>query len=208
VTKSSNRTLRLHRLTSNSSSATAFRGYLLPTTDYSELVSELLYDWRFTANQFVLTWSPLRVTTSNTIVQLKTWIFSPYVPFSLTRGWVCRLQLLLVFASVVILMYEPHGSHDHILLSQILGSPTWRTRSPYWYPQEQSGPVIPKALCSVFVVSYDSQGYGGDIRLNLHTGCRWIYQVPVPFCKSGRTVSHIKPRHGPHTTENTTALLS
>jgi hypothetical protein len=38
---------------------------------------------------------------------------------SLTRGRVCRLQLLLVLASAVILGSESHGTRDHILLSQI-----------------------------------------------------------------------------------------
>jgi hypothetical protein len=57
---------------------------------------------------------------------------------------VCRLQLLLVLASAVILGSESRGTRDHILLSQI-----WT---------------------SLFVTSYDSQGYGGGIRPRLHTG--------------------------------------
>jgi hypothetical protein len=36
-----------------------------------------------------------------------------------TRGWVCRLQLLLALASAVILETESRGTLDHILLSQI-----------------------------------------------------------------------------------------
>jgi hypothetical protein len=59
---------------------------------------------------------------------------------SLTRGRVCSLQLLLVLASVVIFGSESRGTRDHILLS------------------------------SLFVASYDSQGYGGGIRPCLHTG--------------------------------------
>jgi hypothetical protein len=61
----------------------------------SESESELLYDWRFTANHFVLATSPLRLTTSNFIFQLNTCGYSPYVTSSLARGLVCRLQLLL-----------------------------------------------------------------------------------------------------------------
>jgi hypothetical protein len=41
--------------------------------------------------------------------------------------------------------------------------PTWRATSPYLYPQEQSDPVMPH-------VSYESQGYGWDIRTRLHVG--------------------------------------
>jgi hypothetical protein len=44
--------------------------------------------------------------------------------------------------------------------------PSCRTMSRYLYP-----PVIPQALVSLFVASYDSQGYGGGIRTRLHTTC-------------------------------------
>jgi hypothetical protein len=46
--------------------------------------------------------------------------------FSLTRGRVCRLQLLLALASAVILGYESRGTRDHILLSQIRDFPFHR----------------------------------------------------------------------------------
>jgi hypothetical protein len=42
---------------------------------------------------------------------------------SLTRGWVCRLQLLLVLASAVILGSESRRTRDHILRSQIRDYP-------------------------------------------------------------------------------------
>jgi hypothetical protein len=59
----------------------------------------------------------------------------------MTRGRVCRLQLLLALASAVILMSESRQTRDHILLSQIRDF--------------------------LFVGSYDSRGYGGDIRPRL-----------------------------------------
>jgi hypothetical protein len=71
--------------------------------------SELLYDWRFTASQFVLVTDPLRLTTTNFIFQLITCGYSPYETSSLTRRWVWRLQLLLVLASAVILRFESVG---------------------------------------------------------------------------------------------------
>jgi hypothetical protein len=55
--------------------------------------------------------------------QLNTCSHSPYVTSSLTRGWVCRLKLLLALASVVISRSTSRGTHDHILLSQIRDSP-------------------------------------------------------------------------------------
>jgi hypothetical protein len=54
-----------------------------PSVRLSE--SELLYDGRFTANQFVLASNPLRITTSNFIFQLKPCSYSPHVTSSLTR---------------------------------------------------------------------------------------------------------------------------
>jgi hypothetical protein len=55
----------------------------------------------------------------------------------------CRLQLLLVLASAVILRSEYRETRYHILLSQIRDSPSWWARSPYLYLQEEGGPVIP-----------------------------------------------------------------
>jgi hypothetical protein len=81
--------------------------------------SELLHDWRFTANQFILATSPLRLTTSAFIFQLNICGNSSYITFSLMRGWVCRLLLLLVLASAVILRSKSRGTHDHMLLFQI-----------------------------------------------------------------------------------------
>jgi hypothetical protein len=117
-------------------------GILSSPKPESESESELLYDWRFTANQFVLAPSPLRLT-ARFFSQLNTCSHCPYITSSLTRGWVCHLQFLLGFASAVILGSESRGTRDHIL------RPSFET--------------------SLFVVSYDSQGYGGGIRLLLHT---------------------------------------
>jgi hypothetical protein len=65
--------------------------------------------------------------------QLNICGYSPHVTSSLTRGWVCHLQFLLILASAVILRSESRRNHDHILLSQIETPPTWRVRSPYLY---------------------------------------------------------------------------
>jgi hypothetical protein len=62
---------------------------------------------------------------------------------SLMRGRVCRLQLLLVLASAVILGSDSRGTHDHILLFQIQYSPNLEGQVPVFIPQEQGGRVIP-----------------------------------------------------------------
>jgi hypothetical protein len=99
----------------------------------SESESELLYDWWFTANQFVLAPSPLRLTTRD-FFPLNPCINRHYVTSPLKRGRVCRLQLLLALAIAVILGSKSRGTHNHILPSQIRDSPrTWRARSPYLY---------------------------------------------------------------------------
>jgi hypothetical protein len=71
------------------------------STPKSKSKSELLYDWRFTANQFVLVSSFLRLTTRD-FLQLNPCGHSPYVTFSLMR-WVCELTVLLITSR--------HGPH-------------------------------------------------------------------------------------------------
>jgi hypothetical protein len=93
--------------------------------------SGLLHDWCFTANQ---SWGQAPETHDQQLFQLYTCGYSPHVTSSLTTGWVCSLQLLLVLASAVILGFEYRGTRDHILLSQIQDSTAWRARSPYLYP--------------------------------------------------------------------------
>jgi hypothetical protein len=81
---------------------------------------------------------------------MKTWGCSPYVTSSLTRGWVCHLQLLLVLASSVILRFESRGTH-YILLPQIRESPKPEGPGPRIYiPPEEGGPVI--TLCQTILI--------------------------------------------------------
>jgi hypothetical protein len=61
-----------------------------------ESESELLNDWRFTANQFVLAPSSLRFTTRAFFLQL-----NPYATSSLTWGWLCILWICLAFVSYI-----------------------------------------------------------------------------------------------------------
>jgi hypothetical protein len=114
-----------------------------------ESESELLYDWRFTANQFVLAPSLLRLTASF-LSQMNTCGHSPYITSSRQRGWISHLQLLLAHASAFIL-----GSES-----------------------------------SLFVASYDSQGYCVAIRPRFHAGlthrkhrflycCEGVFTAPL-----------------------------
>jgi hypothetical protein len=132
------------------------------TWSASESGSELLYDGRFTANQFVLATSPLRPTIRIFIFQLNTCRRSPYLTSSLTRGWVRRLKLLLVLASAVILRSESRVTHDHILLSQIRDSPNLEGQlSVFISTRNRVAQLCPLALGFLFVASYDSQSYCG-----------------------------------------------
>jgi hypothetical protein len=59
---------------------------------------------------------------------------------ALTRGWVCRLQLLRALASRVILGSESRGTRNHILLFQIWDFPFCRLHTGQWleYTKENS----------------------------------------------------------------------
>jgi hypothetical protein len=158
--------------------------------------SVLLYDWRFTANHFVLVPSPLSPTTTS-FFQPNICGYIPHVTSSAMRGWVCRLQLLPTIASAVILGCESRGTDDHILLSQMRDSPTWRARSPVFISLRNSeAQLYPQALDSLFVASNDSQGYGGGIRTRLHTGMPKLRRRPLLK----------KSRHGPHRKHSSSIL--
>jgi hypothetical protein len=116
------------------------------------------------ANQFVLATSPLRLTTGNFIFQLNTYSYNPYV-----TSWVCRLQLLLVLASAVILRSESRATHDHIFTVSDSRLPQPGGSGPRIYiPQEQGGPVI-------------TPGTGFPFRRLLQlAGLRWRYSALPP----------------------------
>jgi hypothetical protein len=72
-------------------------------------------------------------THDHRLFQLNPCDHTPHVTSSLTRGWVCRLQSLLVLASAVIFGFKSRGTHDHIFVSD--SRPPWFcVRSPYFYP--------------------------------------------------------------------------
>jgi hypothetical protein len=165
---------------------------------FRESGSELFYDWRFTANQFVLATNPSRLTTSNFIFQLNTCGYGPYVTSSLRRGWVCRLQLLLILASALILRSESRGTHDHILLSQIRDSLNLEGQIPVFisprnkvtrlYPTE----FIPLRTGSMLVACLWS-GYIAFARTiqkpSLSTGFLLLRSYPLPRIRIYRAVT-------------------
>jgi hypothetical protein len=71
--------------------------------------------------------------------------------FSTDRGLVYSAELMTIFYYLRFETPKP-------------GEPGPRT----YIPQEQGGPVLPQALSSFYVASYDSQGYGGGILTRLH----------------------------------------
>jgi hypothetical protein len=82
-----------------------------------------------------------------------------------------RLQLLLVLASAVILRSDSRGIRGHILLSQIRDSPNLEGQVPVFISaRNRMARLYPQAMGSLFVDSYDSQGYRVGIRPGLHTG--------------------------------------
>jgi hypothetical protein len=115
------------------------------------------------------------VWTEEGIFQLNTCGYSPYVTSSLTRGWVYHLQLLLVFASAVILRSESRRTHDHNLLSQIRDSFNQEDQVPVFISHRvRVARLYPQRTGFLFRLSYDSQGCAGDIRPRLHKSQSYI----------------------------------
>jgi hypothetical protein len=107
--------------------------------------------------------------------QLNTCFHSPYVTSSLMRGWVCCLQLLLALASAVIFRSESRGLMTTFCCLKFETPQTWRIRFPYLYPPGTGWPsYTPQALGSLFITSYNSQGYNGGIRPCIHMGSQWL----------------------------------
>jgi hypothetical protein len=103
-----------------------------------------------------------------TLRQLRVcWCGAP----SVTKEWVCRLQLLLALASTVILRSESRGTYDHILLSQVRDTPNLEGQVPVFISlRNMVAQLYPQELGPLFIAFYDSQAYGGGIRICLHTG--------------------------------------
>jgi hypothetical protein len=138
-------------------------------------LSKLLYDWRFTANQFI---SPLRLTTSNFIFQLNICDYSPYVTTSLTRMGLSFTIPAGPGQRSHSEVWVPRDSCPNFTVSDSRHPQPGVSDLPIYIPQEQGGPVIPPGtVFPFFFSSCDSKGYGGDIRLRLHTG--WPLLAPV-----------------------------
>jgi hypothetical protein len=100
---------------------------------------------------------------------------------SLTRGRICNLQLLLVFASIVTLLSGSRGTHDHILLIQTRDSPNLEGQVPvFTSPRNRAVKLYPQVLGSLFVVPYDSHGYGGSFPHRKHITPP--LQNPTAYC--------------------------
>jgi hypothetical protein len=105
-------------------------------------------------------------------------------------------QLLLALASAVILGCQSRGTHDHILLSQFRDSPNLESKVPVFLsPRSRVAQLNSQALGSLFVASYDSQGYGGGIRPCLHTGMGVVHLLD--FGKLLQFVPHGKRTPSP-----------
>jgi hypothetical protein len=79
-------------------------------------------------------WRQAPWDSRSTFFQMNPCDYSPYVTSCLTRGWVCRFQLLMVLASAVILGSGPARLMTIFYCLRFETSPTWRARSPYLYP--------------------------------------------------------------------------
>jgi hypothetical protein len=114
--------------------------------------------------------SPLRLMTSNFIFQLNICGHSPDVTSFLTRGWVCRVLLLLVLASAVSLRSESRGPHDQSLLSQIRDSPNLEGQVPVFiFSRNMVAKLLPPPHTGFLFR-----------RLPWLLGVQWRYLTPPP----------------------------
>jgi hypothetical protein len=105
----------------------------------------------------------------------------------MTRGQVCRLQLLLlVLANAVILGSESCGTHHRFLLSQIRHPSNLEGQIPvFTSPRNRAAQLYTQSLGSLFV-TYDTQGYGGGIRTHFREGiiCHLVYKDSLISAKA------------------------
>jgi hypothetical protein len=141
------------------------------------LWSDLLHDWRFTANQFVLATCPLRLTTSNFFSQLNTCGHSQGSVVYNCR-WPSPEQV-----------WVPRGSWPYFTVPDSRLVPNLEGQVPVLIsPRNTVAWLYPQALDSLFVASQDSQGYGGGIRTRFHTGSlilRFCWNINTPFTRPG-----------------------
>jgi hypothetical protein len=103
---------------------------------------------------------------------------------SLTRGRVCRLQLLLVLASAVIIGSESLGTRNHILLSQIRDFPFRRRLRVAGSRWRYSTPPSHGLISSV------------------------ILGISLYSCGTGHTANTVLPLRGADHTENTSHVIT
>jgi hypothetical protein len=83
----------------------------------------------------------------------------------------------------------PHGiSRPHYTVSDSRLPQPWGTGPLFISKRNRVARLFPQVLSSLFVASYNSQDYGGGIRLRLHTGFPPLLQTVLP----------ITFRHEPH----------
>jgi hypothetical protein len=170
----------------NNGDSSAYVLTSLPTVYYSTMSTQLIESQSYcttgglppiSSSWRQAPWVPRPVF----FLHLNTCGYSSYVTSSLTRGWVCRLQLLLVLASAVIFRAQSRGIHDHILLPQIRDSPNLKGQVPVF--------ISPRNRVAQLYLSGTGFPFRRLLRL---TGLRWRYSNPLP------TVQPITSRHGPH----------
>jgi hypothetical protein len=112
---------------------------------------------------------------------------------SLTRGWVCNIlvQLLLSLASAVTLGSN-YRSTQTIFYCLIRHSPNLEGQVPvFMSPKNRVAQLYPRELGSLFVASYDSQGYRGGILTRLHM--RFEIQFKSHGTHGHILLSHLSP---------------
>jgi hypothetical protein len=125
---------------------------------FSQSKSKLLYDWQSVSMSWYRAplWDlrPDIISCRNVAVSNSQSCI--YWMSSLTRGQVCNLQCN---HSIVQVAQNPK---PYFTVSSET-PPTWGQAPVFISPRNRVAQLYPRALGSLYIVSYDSQGYGGGI---------------------------------------------
>jgi hypothetical protein len=105
-------------------------------------------------------------------------------------------NLLVQFA--VNLRFKSRRTHDHISLSHLRLRQPWGQVPVFISPRNRVAQLLPRALGSIFVGYYDSQGYGEGILTRLHTGPRTDPKSKSRYDWRSVSMSWCRAPSGPH----------
>jgi hypothetical protein len=151
---------------------------LSPASDQG---SKLLYDWWFSANQFFLASSPLRITFRDVFPQLNPCGNSPYVTLSLTKRWDCLLWICLAFRQMCI----SHFIEKFLLLHYTQSSVSTGFTEPFMpllLILCYTGSLVTWTVVSLTTAKFEPPVFSTSGSTLSYTAKMFILMIPYDFC--------------------------